>query len=282
MSEGFFLMHRGWRNNPIFKGEFSRADAWVWLIENACWKSSRTRIKGETVTLDRGELSFSIRFLADAWGWSKSRVDRFLADLREESMIEARSKNGTVGDQKAGQGQAIITICNYRKYQDHDDGERDNNGTTSGTRAGQQRDKEEQGNKGTIEEEPIGSPSMPETQKRAESRAVKLRADWTPMLTPAAQRIVDGWPPGKFDHEVARFRDHAADKGRTSKDWQAAFRTWITKSDEWMKQNGNRNSQAAGGFASGNRGPVDNRNSFLRSLDQSIGRSGSGQPDGPD
>lgn len=126
------------------------------------------------------------------------------------------------------------------------------------------------------EEEPIGSPSLPETPKRAESRAVKLPADWHPILTPAAQRIVDEWPPGKFDHEVARFRDHAADKGRTSKDWQAAFRTWITKSDEWMKQNGNRNSQTDGRFAAGNRGPVDRRDGFLRSLDETIGRSGPG------
>ena len=153
MSEGFFLLHRGWRENPIFRGEFSRADAWVWLIENACWKPSRTRIKGETIELERGELSFSIRFLAESWGWSKSRVDRFLSDLRDEGMIETRSKNGTVKRHKAGQGQSIISIVNYRKYQDndHEDAgqqkpkQRDNSGTT----AGQQRDKEEQGNKET-------------------------------------------------------------------------------------------------------------------------------------
>ena len=160
MAEGFIVVRRGWRDNPIFKGEFSRGEAWLWLIENACWKPSRTRVKGETITLDRGEMSFSVRFLADAWGWSKSRVDRFLADLREESMIETRSKIGTPRDQKsghiAGQGQSIIYICNYRKYQDLSandrDNDRDNSGTTIGTTAGQQRDKEEPRNQGTKEE----------------------------------------------------------------------------------------------------------------------------------
>lgn len=269
---GFIALHREAREHHLFKGDVARFGAWFWLVSTACWRPVKFNVGGSTITLQRSQLCVSIRQLAEEWGWSKSAVERFLTRLQTETMITT----------EAGRGRTIITICNYEKYQDSAGGDRDTSETATETPAGQQRDTKEQGNKGTIEEEPIGSPSMPETQKRAESRAVKLPADWTPMLTPAAQRIVDGWPPGKFDHEVARFRDHAADKGRTSKDWQAAFRTWITKSDEWMKQNGNRNSQAAGGFAAGNRGPVDNRNSFLRSLDESIGRSGSGQPDGPD
>lgn len=51
---GYFLMHRGWQENPIFdREEYSRRDAWVWLIENATWKPSRTRVKGEMIDLDR-------------------------------------------------------------------------------------------------------------------------------------------------------------------------------------------------------------------------------------
>jgi len=142
---GYIKLHRGWRDSPIFKGEFSRADAWVWLIEHACWKPSRVRIKGSFVQIERGEMTFSVRFLADAWGWSKSRVDRFLADLRAESMIETRSKIGTTAGHNAGQGQAIISICNYAKYQDAATPHRDNGDEEIGTTAGQQRDKEEEG-----------------------------------------------------------------------------------------------------------------------------------------
>jgi hypothetical protein len=141
---GYIKLHRGWRDNPIFKGEYSRADAWVWLLEQACWRETKARIKGESVTLQRGELTFSIRFMADAWGWSKSRVDRFLADLRAESMIETRSKIGTTAGRKAGQGQSILSICNYAKYQDRDGAQRDNDSAEIGTTAGQQRDKEEE------------------------------------------------------------------------------------------------------------------------------------------
>ena len=157
MSEGWISLHRGWRDNPIFRGEYSRADAWIWLIENACWKPTRTRIKSQSVELQRGELSFAQRFMAEKWGWSKSRVDRFIADLRDEGMIETRSKIGATAGHNAGQGQGIITICNYAKYQDLSERERGNDSKKNGATAGQQRGKEEQGNKETSKKEPNGS-----------------------------------------------------------------------------------------------------------------------------
>ncbi|MEC9067829.1 helix-turn-helix domain-containing protein [Pelagerythrobacter marinus] len=148
---GFIAMQREALDHPLLQ-DAERFRAWFWLIANAAWKPTTTRIKGETITLQRGELSFSQRFLAEKWGMSKSRVDRFLADLRAEGMIATRSKNGATAGHKAGQGQSIITICNYEKYQDPENGARGNSGATSGATAGQQRGKEEQGNK-----EPKGS-----------------------------------------------------------------------------------------------------------------------------
>lgn len=196
MSEGWICLHRGWRDNPIFKGEYSRADAWVWLIENACWKATRTRIKGDGFELQRGELTFSVRFMADAWGWSKSRVDRFIADLREESMIETRSKIGTTAGHNAGQGQSIITICNYAKYQDVGEAKRDNDGSVSGTRAGQQRDKEEQGNKGTIEPIEEDSPIIPTDVEIAEAAAAEARAA-AKAAAKASKLVIPDWVPAE-------------------------------------------------------------------------------------
>lgn len=148
---GYVKLWRGWRDNPVLRDP-ERALAWLWLIENAAWKPGRIWIKGQSVDLNRGEMSFSVRFLADQWGWSKSAVDRFLGVLRREGMIQTRSKTGTHNDHNAGQGQSILTICNYVKYQSSEDGDRDNSGTTTGTTAGQQRDKEEESKKERIEE----------------------------------------------------------------------------------------------------------------------------------
>lgn len=145
---GYVAMSRDWQEHDIFGAdEFSRRDAWAWLIAQAAWKPSKVRIKGTTVALGRGELCFSIRFLAAKWRWSKSKVDRFLSTLRSEGMIATRSKTGTTAGHPAGQGQAIITICNYDKFQSPLKGERDNAEPQTGTTAGQQRDKEEEGNK---------------------------------------------------------------------------------------------------------------------------------------
>ncbi|WP_156106222.1 hypothetical protein [Sphingobium sp. ba1] len=84
----------------------------------------------------------------------------------------------------------------------------------------------------------------PKTRKAATGDA--LPEGWTPALTPAAQQIVDGWPPGWLDARLAEFTDHAADKGRKSKDWQAAFRQWLIKADTWGRpRNGNDRQSSA-------------------------------------
>lgn len=145
---GFIAMRRDWQEHPVFgNDEFSRRDAWAWLIANAAWKPIKVRVKGSIVDLERGELCFAQRFLAEKWGWSKSKVDRFLHLLRSEGMIATRSKTGATAGHPAGQGQAIITICNYDKFQTPLKGERGNAEMQTGATAGQQRGKEEQENK---------------------------------------------------------------------------------------------------------------------------------------
>lgn len=84
-------------------------------------------------------------------------------------------------------------------------------------------------------------PKQPRSSKLGEP----LPDDWQPILTEAAQKIADEWPPGWVDEQVTGFRDHARDKARRSKDWQAAFRTWISKANEWGRQKNGRNGTQA-------------------------------------
>jgi hypothetical protein len=109
MSEfGTYRMARNWQDNAVFLGDlFSRRDAWVWLIEDAAFADRKVNIAGKTVTLHRGQLSHSTRFLAKAWLWSEAAVRRYLTRLKTDAMIDAVSDAG----------QTIITICNYGKYQ---------------------------------------------------------------------------------------------------------------------------------------------------------------------
>lgn len=134
----FYKMERGWQKSEVFSGEkYSERDAWVWLIETATWKQGAkpVSIKGKPLKLKRGELSHSIRFMAQKFKWDKGKVERFLKKLSKWGMIKILSKTKT--------GQNIVTICNYSKYQDRQDSERDRGET--GARQG--RDKEEEGTK---------------------------------------------------------------------------------------------------------------------------------------
>jgi hypothetical protein len=135
MSErGVFALDRGWFDHPQFADEpFTEREAWAWLIAEAAWRTRKRRVGSIVVELKRGQLAASIRFLAERWKWSKSRVERFLKRLKTGTMI------GT----DTGTGVLVITLCNYDKYQRVSLPGGTECGTEDGTTAGQQRDKRE-------------------------------------------------------------------------------------------------------------------------------------------
>lgn len=149
-ADGVFCVSRGIFRHPMFDGnEYSRRDAWLWLLGNAAWKQTRIRVDGQMFTIERGQLMHSLRFLATKWKWSKNRVSHFLDELKNETMIEL----------KTGQHGTHITICNYDDYQYGGDMPRDNEGTANGTTEGQARDKEEELKKRKMAQAPLESPS---------------------------------------------------------------------------------------------------------------------------
>lgn len=131
---GHYRMQRGWMENPAFRHEpYTRAQAWCFLIEKAAWKDRIQAMGNESVSVQRGEYAASLRFLAERWKWSKSKVDTFLNRLESEKMLKRTcSKTGTL----TGTPLTVISLCNYEKYQ----ASADNGGTPTGTRPGQHRD----------------------------------------------------------------------------------------------------------------------------------------------
>ena len=122
----FYAMHRGWMKSPVFKKEpYTEREAWEWIISETSYLPREVSIKGQAILLSIGQLSHSVRFMSDKWGWTKSKVSRYLKKLEKWKMIEI----------KTDAGQSVITVCNYKKYQKM--------GIKVGTGAGQERDKEE-------------------------------------------------------------------------------------------------------------------------------------------
>lgn len=249
---GFIVMQRDALDHPLLK-DGERFRAWFWMLARAAWKPTPFDIGGKMVTLQRGQLCGSVRQFADAWGMSKSAVDRFLSRLKSETMIETET----------GHGRLIITICNYAKYQDVEKEERDRDRDSSGTAAGQQRDIKEQGNKGTIEdEEANASPSSARARKKSVP-AHELPDGWVPQEfgpNTECRKIVDGWPPGEREIQLERFAAHHRSRGNKFKEWQDAWKTWVLNSRGFGR--GNR------GGGSGNYRERDNRSGFERAIDR--------------
>jgi hypothetical protein len=143
---GFTLMPRALLAHPALNGRkevFSRHAAFWWLVAEASWEERSIAVLGKPLRLSRGQLSFSTRFLAQAWRWTEPRVRRFLDRLSSDALIDAGSDAG----------QTLITICNYDQYAAR-------NAATdapSGAPSVEQRRKLESKNQLEEEEEGLGS-----------------------------------------------------------------------------------------------------------------------------
>jgi hypothetical protein len=104
-----FFMNFLWNETRIY----SRAEAWIDLIQLARYEASDEIIKGVLIEIQRGELPVSIRFLESRWGWSNTKVSGFLKMLGDLGMITVKSVRG----------QTVINLVNYGVYNDGDDGE---------------------------------------------------------------------------------------------------------------------------------------------------------------
>lgn len=211
--------------NPVLAaGPFDRRAAWCWLIEEAVWRPTRINIGGKTVSINRGQLSHSIRYMADAWGWSKSAVDRFLSRLQTETMIATGTETG----------QLVITICKYEEYQATDEGAETDSGTPTGTGAGQERDKEED----TKEVKNINIPASAEIIPLKASRK-KPRTPWPENfaldeeLAGYSRKSLPAHRPQAIFEEFKNY--HLAHDSRFV-DWKAAFRKWINNQVRWSKR----------------------------------------------
>ena len=106
---GYTKTYRSVFSHELFAGdEFSRRDAWLWIISQAAWKPHRFRHKKKMIDIARGQLPGARRHLAEAWGWGEQRVRTFLDELATEGMIEL----------SYNQQLTIINVCNYDEFQD--------------------------------------------------------------------------------------------------------------------------------------------------------------------
>ena len=106
---GWFKIDRKLFDNEIWLDEpFTRAQAWIDLVGNANHKGGHFFIRGNEVTVGRGQLGWSEVTMAKRWQWGRNKVRGFLKWLENRQQIE---------QQKDRYITTIITICNYNRYQ---------------------------------------------------------------------------------------------------------------------------------------------------------------------
>jgi DNA-binding transcriptional regulator YhcF (GntR family) len=108
---GYFLLSRSIFENPQFRG-LDDVFAAIWMIGHAAWKQVTVAIKNGRnskieVTLERGQLCYSLRFLASKWGCSLDTVQRRISRFLVAGFISTQTRTGIT----------VITLCNYEQYQ---------------------------------------------------------------------------------------------------------------------------------------------------------------------
>ena len=110
--DGWILLYRKLSDNKFWTCEpFTRGQAWVDLLLIANHKKTFFYIRGNKISVDVGQIAWSEEKLAERWQWSRTKLRKFINDLKKERQIEQR-KGGII---------QIITINNYEKYQKKDD-----------------------------------------------------------------------------------------------------------------------------------------------------------------
>lgn len=130
MNQGWARIHRQIEDSKLWLTEpFTRGQAWVDLVLFANHKPGIVNIRGNIITVKRGQIAWSELTMTQRWQWSRNKVRRFLKWLETEQQTT---------QQKVHKITTITTIVNYDKYQ---------KGTTDDTTEGQQKDNRRYTNK---------------------------------------------------------------------------------------------------------------------------------------
>ena len=110
------ISRKAYAEDPFWneKREFSKWEAWEDLIQTASWENQTRIIDGEVIHLGPGQLIASERYLANRWSWSRGRVRRFLDLVQRLERVDLNRAH------PAAHIGALLTLCNYKRYQSNE------------------------------------------------------------------------------------------------------------------------------------------------------------------
>jgi hypothetical protein len=223
----FDPLDKVWGGREAFDSRSARLD----LRALAFYREQDVIVDGKPVHVLAGDVVVSERWLAVRWGWSRSRVTRFLKRLEDLLFLAVRSKT----EPGVCQTQGHLTICDVRTYAD--------------LRSEIEPPLSKNRTKVKKEEEPSPKGEVPkETQARASRRmpaAFPNAAEERELRALARELGIS------FDSELAQMRDYEFRNPRS--DWLATSRNWFRRAAEHhgpYRQNGTGKHSTATGITS--------------------------------
>lgn len=117
---GWISLHRQIQEHWLWQDKpFSKGQAWIDLLLLVNYEDNKFLLGNELIEVKRGSRITSIRKLCDRWGWSNTKVKKFLEILEKDKMLEVKS------DTK----KTTLTVVNYNDYQIPNDSESDTKAT---------------------------------------------------------------------------------------------------------------------------------------------------------
>lgn len=114
VNKGWISLYRSIQDHWLWQEKpYDKAHAWLDLLLSANHQDKKIVFDSNLVDVKRGEFITSIRKLCERWGWSNSKVKKFLETLQLDGMITYKS------DTK----KTTINIVNYNVYQPSSDAE---------------------------------------------------------------------------------------------------------------------------------------------------------------
>jgi len=107
---GWISLHRRIQSHWLYSERrvFSKLEAWIDILLQVNHSEARVMIKGEVLECGVGESLNSMVTWSKRWGWSDSKVKRFLKNLEKDEMVLVKSSGKTTR----------LSVVNYGDFQD--------------------------------------------------------------------------------------------------------------------------------------------------------------------
>lgn len=216
MMAGWITLSRGIVEHWVYEGErFDHTHAWIDLLMLANFADKKKVYKGELITCKRGDVNYSMKYLAERWGWSWRAVKHFLDILASDGMITMSVTTN----------RTVITIVNYEKYQ-FQNSEHHNEDQSDDQNEHHNEDQNNGHNESQINKKDNKEKEREKGEKReikntyGEYRNVKLTQT-------EYDKLFDEYGPSETEQAITFLDEYIEMKGYKAKSHYLALRKWV-------------------------------------------------------